>query len=177
MYLQTRKAILRPWSVADAESVVRHGNNPRIAACMRDGFPHPYTLADANRFIDLAGSTKNLMLAIEVNGEAAGGIGIHYFEDVYRGTGEIGYWLSESFWGQGIVTDAVRALVPAVFRETALVRIQAGIFANNKASARVLEKCGFLREAVHKNAITKDGVLMDEIVYAILKKDTGESDR
>ncbi|WP_321507374.1 GNAT family protein [uncultured Methanoregula sp.] len=174
MYLQTKKAILRPWSAADAGSISRHANNPRITACMRDAFPHPYTLEDAHRFIEMAGSTKNLLLAIETGGEAVGGIGIHYLEDVYRGTGEIGYWLSESFRGQGIVTDAVRSLVPVVFQETDLIRIHAGIFANNPASMRVLEKSGFLREAIHKNAITKNGVVMDEIVYTILKKDAGD---
>jgi RimJ/RimL family protein N-acetyltransferase len=140
---------------------------------MRDGFPHPYTLLDANRFIGMAGSTKNLLFAIDVGGEAVGGIGIHYFEDVYRGTGEIGYWLSESLWGRGIVTDAVRTLVSEVFQKTDLVRIQAGIFSNNIASARVLEKSGFVREAVHKNAITKNGVVMDEIMYAFLKNRNG----
>jgi len=179
MYLVTAIATLRPWSVTDAESVARHANNPRVAAGMRDAFPYPYTLGDAHRFIAMAMETKNLFLAIETGGEAVGGIGIHYLEDVYHGTGEIGYWLSESFWGQGIVTEAVRSLVPAVFTETNLIRIQAGIFESNPASARVLEKAGFLREAVHKNAITKNGIVMDEIVYAILKKEgqTGKNRR
>ena len=80
-------------------------------------------------------------------------------------TAEIGYWLAEPFWGRGIVTDAVRALVPVAFEQTDIVRIQAGIFSNNPASMRVLEKCGFVREAVHRNAITKNGVMMDEVMY------------
>nr|WP_320160292.1 GNAT family protein [uncultured Methanoregula sp.] len=176
MYLETSKAILRSWSPSDAESVARHANNPRIAAGMRDAFPHPYTLEDAHRFIEMARGSRNLFLSIETGGEAVGGIGIHYLDDVYHRTGEIGYWLSESFWSRGIVTEAVQSLVPTVFRQTDLVRIQAGIFANNPASARVLEKCGFLREGVHKNAITKNGVLMDEIMYAILKKEEGKSE-
>lgn len=179
MYIKTPGAILRPWTPADAEPVARHANNPRIAAGMRDAFPHPYTREDARRFIAMAMETRNLFLAIETGGEAVGGIGIHFRDDVYRGTGEIGYWLSESWWGRGIMTDAVRSLVPAVFQETDLVRIQAGIFESNPASARVLEKAGFLREAVHKNAVTKNGIVMDEIVYAILKKEgqTGKNRR
>ncbi|MFA4859620.1 GNAT family N-acetyltransferase [Methanoregula sp.] len=176
MYLQTTTSILRPWLASDAEAVARHANNPRVAAGMRDAFPHPYTLEDAHRFIERAPGAGNLFLAIEVKGEAMGGIGIHVLDDVYCRTGEIGYWLSESCWGQGITAEAVRALVPVVFRTTDLVRIQAGIFSCNPASARVLEKCGFVREAVLKDAITKNGVVMDEIVYAILKKQVGESD-
>jgi RimJ/RimL family protein N-acetyltransferase len=112
---------------------------------------------------------KNLFLAIVVDAEACGGIGIHPLEDVHRRTAEIGYWLAEPFWGQGIVTGAVRAIIPVAFDRYAIVRLQAGIFANNPASMRVLEKCGFVREAGHKNAITKNGTTMDEVMYAIVR--------
>jgi RimJ/RimL family protein N-acetyltransferase len=133
---------------------------------MRDLFPSPYTVDDARRFIAIATApSPGIFLAIEVGGEAAGGIGIHPLGDVHRGTAEIGYWLGEPFWGRGIVTDAVHALVPVVFSQTDLIRIQAGIFSHNPASMRVLEKCGFVREAVLRNAVTKKGVVMDEMVY------------
>ena len=166
LHIRTTGAVLRPWREDDALPLARYANNPRVSACMRDLFPSPYTVEDAERFIAMAtGPTPNLFLAIEVRGEAAGGIGIHPLEDVYRGTAEIGYWLAEPFRGQGIVTDAVRALVPVAFERTGVGRIQAGIFSNNPASMRVLEKCGFVREAVHRNAITKNGMVMDEVMY------------
>jgi [ribosomal protein S5]-alanine N-acetyltransferase len=166
LVITTPGALLRPWRPEDAPALARHANNPRVAACMRDLFPSPYTLDDAHRFIRLAtGPSPNLFLAMEVKGETVGGIGIHPLEDVHRGTADIGYWLAEPFWGKGIVTDAVRALVPVVFELTGIMRIQAGIFSGNPASMRVLEKCGFVREAVHRNAITKNGVLMDEVMY------------
>jgi RimJ/RimL family protein N-acetyltransferase len=69
------------------------------------------------------------------------------------------------------MTDAVRALVPVTFDRTALVRIQAGIFSNNPASMQVLEKCGFVREAVHRKAITKHGMVMDEVMYVRFRND------
>lgn len=161
-------AILRDWSADDAPTLVRFLNNPRIAATLRDGFPSPYTSRDAERFIAQATAPggRNLVLAIEVDGQACGGIGIHLLEDVYRRTAEIGYWLSEPYWGRGIVTDAVQAIVPVAFDRYDVARIQAGIFENNPASMRVLEKCGFVREAVHRNAVTKNGVTMDEVMYA-----------
>jgi len=172
LHIRTPGAILRPWRNDDAPSLARYADNPRVAACMRDLFPSPYTPDDANRFIAMAtGAPPGLLLAIEVNGEAAGGIGIRPLEDVYRGTAEIGYWLAEPFWGRGIVTDAVRALVPVAFDRTGITRIQASIFSNNPASMRVLEKCGFVREAVHRNAITKHGVIMDEVMYVRLRTD------
>lgn len=166
MRIVTPGSTLREWTCADAESLARHANNPRIAATMRDAFPSPYTLADAHRFITMAtGQTTSLFLAIDRGGEAVGGIGVHPLDDVRHRSADIGYWLSESLWGKGIVTDAVRSLLPVAFGRYDIVRLQAGIFSNNPASMRVLEKCGFIREAVHKNAITKNGVLLDEVLY------------
>jgi len=84
---------------------------------------------------------------------------------VKRRSAEIGYGISESLWGKGIMTDAVRSLVPVAFERYDIVRLQAGIFSNNPASMRVLEKCGFIREAVYRNAINKNGALLDEVMY------------
>ncbi len=166
MQIVTGSSLLRGWTPEDAESLVRHANNPRIASMMRDAFPYPYTPADAYRFIALAADTSShLYLAIDVGGEAVGGIGIQPLNDVHRRTAEIGYWLAESFRGRGIVTDAVRTLVPVAFATFDIVRLEAGIFSSNPASMRVLEKCGFTREAVHQKAITKNGIVLDEVVY------------
>ena len=108
MHVITPTSILRHWTMDDAASLARHADNPGVAAMMRDAFPSPYTLKDAQRFIRMAtGPTQNLFLAIVVEGEAVGGIGIHPLDDVKHRCAEIGYWLSESFWGKGIMTDAV----------------------------------------------------------------------
>ncbi|MDD5142020.1 GNAT family protein [Methanoregula sp.] len=167
MQIITPSAILRDWSADDVSSLVRFANNPRIAATLRDGFPSLYTSGDAERFITQATApeSRNLILAIEVDAQACGAIGIHPLEDVYHRTAEIGYWLAEPYWGRGIVTDAVRAIVPVAFDRYDIVRIQAGIFSNNPASMQVLEKCGFIREAIHKDAVTKNGVTMDEVMF------------
>jgi len=170
MHCPTPTSVLRDWTFDDAVSLCRHADNPRIARCMRDAFPHPYMPGDAERFIVMATQNRSaLLLAIEVDGEAVGGIGVHLLADVYRGTAEIGYWLSEKYWGRGIATDAVRAMVPLAFDRFPIVRLQAGVFESNPASMRVLEKCGFCREAVHRSAVTKGGVVMDEHLYALVR--------
>lgn len=74
------------------------------------------------------------------------------------------------------MTGAVRALVPVVFQRTDLIRIQAGIFSDKLASMQVLGKSGFVREAVHRNAITKHGVVKDEVMYARLRDKNTETD-
>ncbi len=167
--------ILRPWSADDAEDLARYANNEKIAINLRDGFPHPYTLQDAKSWIKMVRENKkDLIYAIEVEGEAAGGIGLHGKEDVYRYNAEIGYWLAEKYWGRGIVTEAVRLLLGHGFGNYPWTRIYAGIFSNNVASMRVLEKCGFSREAVLKRSVKKQGAYLDEHVFSILKEDWKE---
>ena len=161
---------LRPWHSDDAVSLVTHANNPRIASNLRDGFPYPYTLADAKKWLKMVGDNgEDVILAIEVNGEASGGIGLHGLKDVYRYNGEIGYWLSEKHWGKGIMSDAVAAMVAYAFSETSWLRLFACIYENNPSSMRVLEKNGFRPEAIHRKAVMKEGKLMDEHLYALLK--------
>ena len=168
--IDRKKYRLRPWHPDDAPSLVKHANNYEISKNLRDGFPYPYTRNDAIKWLEMTGKNKmDIILAIEVNGEAAGGIGLHGMKDVYRFNSEIGYWLSESYWGMGIMTDAVGVMVEHAFTQTSWLRLFAGIFANNTPSMRVLEKNGFYREAIHKRAVMKEGQLMDEHLFALLK--------
>lgn len=98
---------------------------------------------------------------IEVEGVAAGVIDIRLGQDVHRQTAGLGYWLGEEFWGRGIVTEAVATFTDFCFENFPLRRIYAEVFANNPASARVLEKAGFVFEGRLKNNIFKDGQLLD----------------
>ncbi len=88
-------------------------------------------------------NSEDVILAIEVNGEASGGIGLHGLKDVYRYNVEIGYWLSERHWGKGIMSEAVAAMVNHAFTQGSWLRIFACIYENNPSSMRVLEKNGF----------------------------------
>jgi [ribosomal protein S5]-alanine N-acetyltransferase len=154
----------------DAESLVRHANNRKIWLAVRDRFPHPYTINDAHEFLRKAVTkqpTENF--SIEVEAAAVGGIGIHLGQDVHRHTATLGYWLGENFWRRGIMTEAVAALTDFSFRNFPPRRISAEVFANNPASARVLEKAGFIFEARLKNNVIKDGEILDSLVYAKTK--------
>jgi RimJ/RimL family protein N-acetyltransferase len=106
---------------------------------------------------------------IEVNDAAVGGIGIHLGIDVHRHTAELGYWLGEEFWARGIMTEAVGAFSDFCFDTFSLRRIYAEPFANNPASARVLEKAGFTLEGRLKSNVFKDGKLLDSLLYARTK--------
>ena len=170
MELHLSKSILRPWKLSDAQSLAKHANNKKIADNLRDAFPHPYPLEKAELFINYINtSSKNIALAICVDDIAVGGIGIHLMDDVYRCSAELGYWLGEDYWNRGIVTEAVKELVNFTFENYSINRIYAGTFEYNKTSMRVLEKCGFSHEAIHRKAVIKNGVIIDEHIWAIIK--------
>ena len=99
--------------------------------------------------------------------ELLGGCG---FEGVsYGHCAEIGYWLARPFWGQGIMTEVVRALCGFAFAEWKLVRITAHVFDFNAASARVLEKNGFSLEGLLRKHHRKAGRFLDSRLYALVR--------
>jgi [ribosomal protein S5]-alanine N-acetyltransferase len=170
MQLVLKKCTIRPWRLDDAESVARHANNRKVWLAVRDTFPHPYTIDDAHEFIRGAiAEQPATRFCIEINGTAVGGIGVHPGQDVHRHTATVGYWLGEEFWGRGIMTEAVTAVTDFSFENFPLRRISAEVFANNPASARVLEKAGFVFEGRLKNYVLKDGQLLDSLLYARTK--------
>lgn len=83
---------------------------------------------------------------------------------------EIGYWLGEPYWGRGIVTRAVAAVTEHAFETLQLVRVEAEVFEGNMGSMRVLEKCGYEREARMRKAVVKRGVVMDAFLYARVRE-------
>lgn len=170
--LQTDRFTVREFMPEDAPSLARHANNRKIWAFVRDQFPHPYSVENAEDFIRMINSHQPPnAFAIVVGGEAVGGIGVHPQEDVYRYSAEIGYWLGEPFWGKGLMTDIVRGVVAEAFQRFNIWRIYAGVFSNNPASMRVLEKAGFQQEGIRRAATFKDGKVLDEVMYGLLKED------
>jgi ribosomal-protein-alanine N-acetyltransferase len=165
--LITKRLRLRAWRTDDEEVLAELADNRVIWLNLRDLFPHPYTLADARARIAAKKDeqpAKNF--AIELAGELVGSIAIGPYSDVHRRTGEVGYWVGEPYWGRGIATEAIRAIVPYAFATFGLVRVEAGVYASNIASMRVLEKAGFEREGVLRKSVTKNGALLDSVLYS-----------
>jgi RimJ/RimL family protein N-acetyltransferase len=167
MELVLERCTIRPWRLDDAESLTKNANNRKVWLALRDLFPHPYTIQDAHEFLRRTISDQpTTLFCIDVDSKAIGGIGIRVKHDVHRHTAELGYWLGEKFWGRGIMSEAVEAFGDFCFTNFPLRRIYAEPFANNPASARVLEKAGFVFEGRLKNNIIKNGKLLDSLLYA-----------
>jgi RimJ/RimL family protein N-acetyltransferase len=165
--INLERCTIRDWRTDDAASLARHANNRRVWLGLRDLFPHPYSIDDAHKFLRVAMTEQPITkFCIEIEGSAAGGIGIRLGGGVHRHVGQLGYWLGEEFWSRGIMTEAVSEFVHYCFKKFPLHRIYAEAYANNLASARVLEKAGFVLEGRLRKNVVKDGKVLDSLLFA-----------
>jgi RimJ/RimL family protein N-acetyltransferase len=169
--LRAGSTVVREWKESDAEALPALANDRLVWLGLRDAFPHPYTLEDGRRFVTMARRRlPPTFFAIEVASRLAGGIGYTEHADVERIGAEVGYWLGREFWGRGIATTAVGLLTRHAFRANPeLRRLYAIPYATNAASARVLEKAGYRREGTLRQSAIKDGRVLDQWMYSILR--------
>ena len=163
--------VLRSWREGDEPALVKYANNRNVWINLKDLFPHPYTMEDAIAWVQ-SQKDRDLLtnFAIADADEAIGAIGLRLQGDIYRRSAEVGYWLGEPFWRQGIATHALRALTEYAFATFDLVRLYALVAEWNLASARVLEKCGFTLEGRLRWSVTKDGRTIDQFLYALVRE-------
>jgi RimJ/RimL family protein N-acetyltransferase len=170
MQIDLDECRIRSWSLTDKESLIENANNRRVWRNLVDLFPHPYTPADADRWLQqMISEVPSTTFVIDVEGQLAGVIGFTPLSGVFRYAAEFGYWLGEPYWGRGIATAAAKAVAEHAFARYELYRLEASVFEWNPASMRVLEKAGFVREGVFRKSIFKDGQLIDRVMYARLK--------
>jgi len=161
---------IRQWKADDLENLVKYANNINVWNNLRNYFPSPYTEEDGKIWLEkMVEASPIVNLAIDLDGACIGGIGLILNSDVYVYSAEIGYWLGEPFWNQGIATEAVRLMVEYCYYYFDIIRIYAEVFETNKASMRVLEKNGFYLEGVRRKAVYKNAVLMDDYIWVKLR--------
>jgi [ribosomal protein S5]-alanine N-acetyltransferase len=164
--------VLRPWNIKDARELALIANNKKIADNLRDVLPNPYSYKDAIDWLNLI-LPENFpprFFAITIHGRLAGSIALVTKSDIYRKNFEIGYFLSEEFWGKGIATRAIRAITDYAFRDFDIVRIYAEVFSDNTGSRRALEKAGYILEATIRKNIIKNEIIKDSCIYSILRE-------
>lgn len=167
MLLDVGDLRVRHWRRDDLDALLRYANNPKIASNLRDQFPHPYTRRDALDYLNYARAMEvPCSFAVEFGGEAIGCIGFKPGTDIARMSVEIGYWLGEPFWGRGLMTRAVTAASDWAFHGYNAVRVFATVFSHNEASICVLAKSGFEREGILRRSAIKNGVILDQVMYA-----------
>ncbi|KAL4803077.1 acyl-CoA N-acyltransferase [Aspergillus unguis] len=174
--LPASKTLIRPFiSSDDTVTLSTQANNPLIAQYMRNAFPSPYTLTDAENWIAFTGTQNpryDFVIAEQDTNSLIGAIGLKPRIDVHHRSMEIGYWVAEGHWGLGIASEAVRLFSAWAFQEFRhVVRLDAEVFEGNRGSARVLEKAGYVFEGRKRRAVEKGGVVLDTLVYALVRDD------
>ena len=161
--------VLRPWQKQDAQELALVANNKNIWNNVRDALPSPYTVMDALQWIAHVNDQNPVVnFAIVCKGNIAGSIGCITKQDISRKNIEIGYFVGERYWGNGIATEAVRLLVDFIETRLDVVRIEAHVFEQNKSSMKVLQKNGFHLEAISRKAAIKNNEVIDDYVWVKL---------
>ncbi|KPM40932.1 hypothetical protein AK830_g5595 [Neonectria ditissima] len=181
---ETERLIIRRYVLADAPFTSAAGNHPSVTVNMRNRFPSPYTLADAEEFLSVAckptGTSypgdSGIFLKSDGGGGGEpvfiGGLGVIPGKDVYYKSWEIGYWLTPSAAGHGYATEAARGLTRWLFATwPGLNRLEASAFGRNLASQNVLKKVGFREEGRKRCAIEKKCEVLDEVFFGLLRTD------
>lgn len=164
---------IRPWRLEDAGDLAEALNNKKIMDNLRDGLPYPYKTEDAEFFIKAmlaADKESTYAFAITVNDKAIGSIGVFRKDNIHCKTAEMGYYIAEPYWGQGIGTSAVKQVCDYIFTKTDIVRIFAEPFSHNVGSCRVLEKSGFVFEGVLRKNAVKNGIVVDMKMYSKIRE-------
>jgi [ribosomal protein S5]-alanine N-acetyltransferase len=169
---KTKRLILRHIKKEDAESIVSEVSDKTIHRNTLS-MPYPYTLKDAKDWIGRNlkrykdRDVKDYVLAIEIDGKFAGAVGIHKI--VFGHKASLGYWLGRKYWGKGYMSEAVKLIMGVAFKRFKIKRLYACVFPWNKASMRVVEKCGMKFEGVLKKNVMKRGKIIDEYLWAKVK--------
>lgn len=168
------KCSIRQWQIDDAQSLSSLLNNQNILNNLRDGLPYPYTENDAKEYITAMLSSdpyQTFAFAIVVDDHVVGSIGVFRCDNIHCQTAELGYYVGEAYWGQGIATEAVQQICQYIFTHTNILRIFAEPFAYNQGSCRVLEKAGFQCEGILRKNAVKNGQVLDMKMYSLIKEE------
>ena len=164
---------IRKWRLSDAKDLAKTLSNRNVMNNLRDGLPYPYTKQDAVDYITAmmeADENETFAYAVTVDDKAVGSIGAFRQGNIHSCTAELGYYLGEQYWGQGIMTEAIRQICQKVFADSDIIRIYAEPFSYNVGSCRALEKAGFQYEGTLRNNAVKNGKVQDMKMYALTRE-------
>ncbi|PZM85617.1 MAG: hypothetical protein DLD55_06420 [candidate division SR1 bacterium] len=171
--IKTARLLLRRLEEKDIPQLMRIANDPLLRKHIGDTFPHPYDLAAAQFWVREGAKWEygNQEFGIFLGETLIGGGGIELGRGRELKTMHVGYRLGEEYRGQGYATEFLQAMVDFAFKTYNIERMRSGVYAYNPASAKVMEKCGFLREACLRNAIFYNGELVDCRMYGLTRAD------
>lgn len=158
----------RAFEEKDEELLVSYLNDESLTRFLSARIPQPYTNESARWWVN-TGSKIGVVYAIVSDGILVGTIGAIPGDFERQRTAEIGYWVARPYWGKGIASQALEKFTQLIFENTDFIRLYASVIEGNRASAKVLEKCGYRLEAVLEKAIYKNSTAFNELHYSKIR--------
>jgi [ribosomal protein S5]-alanine N-acetyltransferase len=167
--IKTRRLVLRPVRRGDEPFLVKYMNERMLSRGLLTP-PFPYSRKAARQWVEenrknnrKRKNKKFRAFVIEKDGEPVGSAGLH---NISGHRCELGYWIGRPFWGQGIASEAAKALVDYGLNKLGFIRISAGVYPWNKASVRVAQKSGLKKEGHLRKALKKGNRYLDVYIFA-----------
>lgn len=165
MILETPRLILRPWHESDAKELYKHAKNPNVGPIA--GWP-PHTSVENSREIirTVLSAPESYAVVLKETGAPVGSIGLMTARSevhtalMSENECEIGYWIGEAYWGQGLIPEAVNEVLRHAFEDLHMKVVWCGYYEGNDKSRRVQEKCGF---TYHHTEYNVEVALLNEV--------------
>lgn len=173
--IETKRLILRPWKESDAAALFRYASDPDIGPVA--GWP-PHTSEENSLEIirTVFASPNTYAVVLKATDEPVGSCAIMFSDSLHtaamkQNEAEIGYWIGKPYWGQGLIPEAVSALLKRCFDDLNLDAVWCGHYNGNTKSKRVIEKCGFKYHHTNYAVISPLGDERTEHFYIMTKED------
>ena len=173
MIIETKRLILRPWELSDAESLYKYASNPEVGPIA--GWPVHTSVENSREIIkNVLSEPETYAVVLKETNEPVGSAGLMIGDKsnikLPDTECELGYWIGIPYWGQGLIPEAVRRLMQRGFDELKTEKIWCGYFDGNTKSKRVMEKCGFSYHHTTENVYCAiEGIFKTEHVTCITK--------
>lgn len=173
--IETARLILRPWQESEADSLFKYAGDPAIGPIA--GWPQHTSAQHSLEIIRTVFSApETYAVVLKETGEPVGSCGIMSTDGLHSATmkpgeAEIGYWIGKPYWGQGLIPEAVNALLQRCFNELELDAVWCGYYDGNIKSKRVCEKCGFKYHHTNHDILSPLGDRRTELFYIMTKED------
>ncbi len=154
MIFETKRLVLRPWVIEDANDLYEYAKNPQVGPIA--GWPIHTSVDNSREVIEvILSAPETYAVCLKENNKAIGSVGLMTGDqsniDLNDGEAEVGYWIGVPFWGQGLIPEAVKELMKYAFCQLEMKKLWSGYFDGNEKSKRVQEKCGFKYQYTNKD--------------------------